>query len=160
VDQFRFNDVQPAGIGRYRGGLGLVRDYRILSTEADLTATFGRFKYPPWGADGGGDGSANAIEIIPEGKSEPILRRGKVARYRLQRGDVARLVTGVGGGYGDPMERDPDVVLEDVRNEVLTLTQAAEIYGVVIVPETHAVDIRATQALRKQYSTTFTGPER
>ena len=152
VDQFRFNDGQPAGIGRYRGGLGLVRDYRILTAEADLTATFGRFKYPPWGADGGGDGSANAIEIIPKGKSKPVLRRGKVARYRLQRGDVARLVTGVGGGYGDPMERDPELVQEDVRNEILTPNQAAEIYGVVIIPETHTVDIRATQALRIQHS--------
>jgi len=61
VDQFKFNNIQPAGIGRFRGGLGLVRDYRILSAEADLTATFGRFKFPPWGMDGGGDGSVNAI---------------------------------------------------------------------------------------------------
>jgi len=148
VDQFKFNNIQPAGIGRFRGGLGLVRDYRILSAEADLTATFGRFKFPPWGMDGGGDGSANAIEIIPEGASEPVLRFGKVARYRLRRGDVARLITAVGGGYGNPSERDPNLVRQDVRYEVLSIAQAEEIYGVVIDAVNLTVDEKATRALR------------
>lgn len=151
VDQFRFNDGQPAGIGRYRGGLGLVRDYRILCAEAALTATFGRFKYPPWGAGGGGDGSANAVEIIPAGNTKPVLRRGKLARYRLRRNDIARLITGVGGGYGDPLERDPDLVREDVRNEYLTVSLAADIYGVVIDPVTLAVDVEATRVLRDNH---------
>ncbi len=148
VDQFRFNTPQPAGIGRYRGGFGLIRDYRILSERAYLTATFGRFKYPPWGAGDGGDGSPNAVEIIPDGKSEPVLRRGKLARYPLRRGDVARLVTGVGGGYGDPLKRAPWLVQEDVRNGYLTSAQAADIYLVIIDPHSFAVDMEATQALR------------
>jgi len=148
VDQFRFNNIQPAGTGRFRGGLGLVRDYRILSAEADLTATFGRFKFPPWGMDGGGDGSVNAIEIIPEGETEPVLRFGKVARYRLRRGDVARLITAVGGGYGNPIERDPNLVRQDVRHEVLSIAQAEDIYGVVIDAANLAVDEKATRALR------------
>jgi len=148
VDQFRFNNIQPAGTGRFRGGLGLVRDYRILSAEADLTATFGRFKFPPWGMDGGGDGSVNAIEIIPEGETEPVLRFGKVARYRLRRGDVARLITAVGGGYGNPIERDPNLVRQDVRYEVLSIAQAEEIYGVVIDAVNLTVDEKATRALR------------
>jgi len=148
VDQFKFNNIQPAGIGRFRGGLGLVRDYRILSAEADLTATFGRFKFPPWGMDGGGDGSVNAIEIIPEGVTEPVLRFGKVARYRLRRGDVARLITAVGGGYGNPIERDPNLVRQDVRYEVLSIAQAEEIYGVVIDAVNLTVDEKATRALR------------
>jgi N-methylhydantoinase B len=134
VDQFTFNTAQPAGIGRFRGGFGLVRDYRILSEQADLTTTFGRFKFPPWGADGGGDGSPNAVEIIPTGDTQPSLRRGKLARYTLYRGDVARLITGVGGGYGDPSKRDPALVEADVRNEFLSSSQAKEIYGVVVEP--------------------------
>jgi N-methylhydantoinase B len=148
VDQFRFNNEQPAGIGRFRGGLGLVRDYRILCAEADLTATFGRFKYPPWGAGGGGDGSANAVEIIPDGTTKPATRRGKLARHRLRRGDVARLITGSGGGIGNPLERDPDLVREDVRNELLTIAQAADIYRVIINPAKLSVDAEATRALR------------
>ena len=149
VDQFTFNITQPAGIGRFRGGFGLIRDYRILCDEAHLTATFGRFKYPPWGAGGGGDGSSNAVEIIPAGATEPTLRAGKLARYRLRRGDVARLITAVGGGYGNPLERDPALIQDDVRNDLLTITQAKEIYGVVIDPSTLAVDGEATLVLRK-----------
>jgi N-methylhydantoinase B len=148
VDQFTFNTRQPAGVGRFRGGFGLIRDYRILNDEAALTTTFGRHKYPPWGAGGGGDGSPNAVEIIPVGASEPVLRRGKLARYRLRRGDVARLITGVGGGYGDPLERDPVLVRDDVRNEYLTVAQAAELYGVVVDPNRLVIDPLATQALR------------
>ncbi len=150
VDQFTFNTTQPAGIGRFRGGFGLIRDYRILCEEAHLTATFGRFKYPPWGAGGGSDGSANVVEIIPAEATKPVLRRGKLARYRLRRGDVAHLITAVGGGYGPSLERHPELVQDDVRNEFLTITQAKEIYGVVIDPETLGVDQRATQLLRRE----------
>lgn len=148
VDQFRFNDTPAAGFGRYRGGFGLVRDYRILCSEVELTATFGRFKYPPWGAAGGADGSPNAVEIIPTGSPKPVLRRGKLARYRLQFNDVARLITGTGGGYGDPLTREPDRVREDVRHGYLTTAQAAEIYGVVIDSAQYDIDLEATQALR------------
>jgi N-methylhydantoinase B len=150
VDQFTFNTAQPAGSGRFRGGFGLLRDYRILGEEAHLTATFGRFKYPPWGAGGGSDGSANMVEIIPAGATQPVLRRGKLARYRLRHGDVAHLITAVGGGYGPPLERDPGLVQDDVRNEFLTVAQALEIYGVVIDPKTLGVDQRATQLLRRE----------
>lgn len=150
VDQFAFNTTQPAGVGRFRGGFGLIRDYRVLNDEAFLTATFGRFKYPPWGAGGGGDGSSNAMEIIRSGATEPELRAGKLARHRLGRGDVARLITAVGGGYGNPLERDPALVQDDVRNEFLTLQHAREIYGVVLDPGSFAVDEEATQALRRE----------
>jgi len=148
VDQFTFNTAQPAGSGRFRGGFGLARDYRILSEQAELTTTFGRFKFPPWGAAGGGDGSPNAVEIIPGGASGPTLRRGKLARYRLRRGDVARLITGVGGGYGDPLQRDPALVQADARDGYLTIGQAADHYAVVLDPVTLAVDSRSTHAAR------------
>jgi N-methylhydantoinase B len=135
VDQFTFNTAQPAGIGRFRGGFGLVRDYRILCDRADLTATFGRFKYPPWGAGGGGDGSPNAVEVIVDGNKHPSLRRGKLARYTLYQGDVARLITGVGGGYGNPSERDSSLVESDVLNGYLSCAEAREIYGVIFEPD-------------------------
>ena len=150
VDQFTFNTAQPAGIGRFRGGFGLLREYRILCKKADLTTTFGRFKYPPWGANGGGDGSPNAVEIIPAGQHRPTVRRGKLARYRLGRGDVARLITGVGGGYGDPLQRDPALVQSDVQNEYLSVTQARDIYGVVLRGGTQVVSEQATRSLRKE----------
>jgi len=148
VDQFAFNTEHPAGSGQFRGGFGLIRDYRVLSETADLTATFGRFKYPPWGAGGGADGSSNAVEIIPAGTDTPALRKGKLARYRLRQGDVARLITAVGGGYGNALERDPALVQRDVRNELLTPMQAHIFYGVAIDMDTLALDEQETARLR------------
>lgn len=151
VDRFTFN-LAPAGAGRYRGGFGLVRDYRILCEKAELTTTFGRHRYPPWGGAGGQDGSPNGVAIIPAGQSEPVVWRGKLARYPLHHGDVARLVTGVGGGYGDPLTRDLSLVQQDVRNEFLTVADARRLYGVVLDPESLAVDQAATAALRQEMS--------
>jgi N-methylhydantoinase B len=135
VDQFTFN-LQSAGAGQYRGGFGLVRDYRILSQSAQLTTTFGRHRFLPWGAAGGEAGSPNGVAVIPDAASEPTVWKGKLARYPLRRGDVARLVTGVGGGYGDPASRHPEAVRQDVHNEFLSVEQAREIYGVILDPET------------------------
>lgn len=143
VEQFTFN-TQPAGIGRFRGGFGLVRDYRIICDQAELTATFGRHRFLPWGAGGGESGSANAVEIYPAGTETPALRRGKVARHPLRRGDLARLITGVGGGHGDPLTRDPRQVQADVRNKFITLAQARDLYGVVLDPKDLSIDETAT----------------
>jgi N-methylhydantoinase B len=60
------------------------------------------------------------------------------------------MVTGVGGGYGDPFGRDPESVWNDVRNELLTVEDAARLYGVTILPESSALDLLATVALRQQ----------
>jgi N-methylhydantoinase B len=106
-----------------------VRDYRLLAESAELTTTFGRHRYPPWGAHGGQPGSTNGVAVFPHASAEPTLWRGKVARHPLRRGDVARLVTGTGGGYGDPRRRAPERVRQDVRDGLLTPEQAARIYG-------------------------------
>jgi N-methylhydantoinase B len=147
VDRFTYN-LNPAGAGRFRGGYGLVREYRVLCEKAELTTTFGRHRYPPWGAAGGQEGSSNGVGVIPAGQSEPVLWRGKLARYPLRRNDVARLVTGAGGGYGDPANRDPWLVWEDVRSGFITIDQARDMYRVVLDPATLAVDEAATQGLR------------
>ncbi len=147
VDQYAFN-TQSAGTGRYRGGFGLIRDYRVACDRVELTATFGRHRFLPWGAGGGGEGSANGVEIYPAGTTAPAVRRGKLARYPLRRGDIARLITGIGGGYGDPMTRDPALVQADIRNEFITIEQARDGHGVVINPANLIVDETATRALR------------
>ena len=95
---------------------------------------------------------------FPFGASEPVVRRGKLARYRLGRGDRARLITGTGGGYGEPFERDPARVRDDVRDQTLTLAQAAKIYGVVIDPATLAVEWQATRGLRERAKRTRVSP--
>ena len=124
VDQFAFN-VDDGGAGQFRGGRGLIRDYRITADEAQLTATFGRFKFPPWSVGGGRPGSPNFIRVLHRDGREVVF--GKCARYRLTRGDVARLVTGSGGGWGDPARRDPARTEHDLREGMVTPAHARDV---------------------------------
>jgi N-methylhydantoinase B len=134
VERFGFDIVPGAGAGRRRGGRGLVREYRIRCDEALLTVAWGRHLYPPWGAAGGRDGSPNYVEVLRDGRpiGPPF---GKVSRLPLRRDDVVRLVTGSGGGFGDPREREPDRVLADLRDELITPAEAAECYGISMPSE-------------------------
>jgi N-methylhydantoinase B len=128
VDRYAFNTA-PGGEGQFRGGPGLIRDYRILSDAGGfITATFGRHTYLPWGVDGGRDGSMNAVEIL-HADGRPNHLAGKTARYPLQKGDVARLITGTGGGWGDPRQRNRAAVLADLRDELVSPETAREVYG-------------------------------
>jgi N-methylhydantoinase B len=131
VERFGLDIVEGAGAGRRRGGRGLVREYRILCDEALLTVAWGRHMFPPWGAAGGRDGSPNYVQVVrADGRAEPPL--GKASRLPLRRGDLVRLVTGSGGGYGDPREREPALVRADLRDEVSTVREAAEVYGLAL----------------------------
>jgi N-methylhydantoinase B len=136
VDQFAL-DPTDAGAGRHRGGRGCIRDYRTAVDGLTITATFGRHKFVPWGADGGHDGSRNAVHILYEDGREVVV--GKTARTQLKKGEVARLVTGTGGGWGDPRERPVDEVREDVIDGYVTPEQAKRDYGVVVDPETYEI---------------------
>ncbi len=146
VEQYALNTEASTGAGKHRGGFGVVKDYRVLSREASFTASFGRAKFAPWGLLGGDKGSCNRAAVISEGK--PPEWRGKIAARKLQKGDVVRLATGGGGGFGPAIERDPAAVQADVRNELLTLEQAQATYGVVIDKQSLEVDVGTTAALR------------
>lgn len=145
VEQYSFN-LEEGGQGKFRGGNGLVRDYRIRSSAATLTGTFGRFKYPPWGVQGGLPGTRNRAEFhLRQGLRET---HGKLARFPLKQGDLVRIVTATGGGWGHPLNRDPVQVLDDVLDGFLTETQARETYGVVVDVDRRRVDIEGTSLLR------------
>jgi N-methylhydantoinase B len=125
VERFGF-DVVDAGAGRRRGGRGLLREYRMLS-DGSLTVGFGRHRYPPWGLGGGRDGSPNLIEVVrADGSTD---RFGKVARYPLREGDLVRLITGTGGGIGDPRERERELVRRDLADGIVTEVEARDTYG-------------------------------
>jgi N-methylhydantoinase B len=135
VEQYAF-DIVPYGAGKYRGGRGLIRDYRMLNEGAVLTTTYGRHRFLPWPAAGGKQGSPNGAAIIPKGTVEPVVWRGKLTRYPLKQGDLARLITGTGGGYGNPLERSVERVQDDVKNGYITLDQAKQDYGLTLDPDT------------------------
>ncbi|MFQ6117030.1 MAG: hydantoinase B/oxoprolinase family protein [Candidatus Bipolaricaulia bacterium] len=132
VDQYTLA-IEEGGAGRYRGGRGLIRDYRITAEEAYLTTTFGRHKYKPWGMAQGQEGSRNYVVVLKRDGTQEVF--GKAARYRLEKGEVARLVTATGGGYGPPYERPVEEVLEDLKNGYITPQQAQKDYGVKVDPK-------------------------
>jgi N-methylhydantoinase B len=126
VERFALDVVDGAGAGRRRGGRGLVREYRML-TDGSLTVGFGRHRFPPWGVAGGLKGSPNYVEVVAADGS--TARFGKAARRPLAAGDLVRLVTGTGGGHGDPREREPERVADDVADGIVSERDAREIYG-------------------------------
>jgi N-methylhydantoinase B len=134
VDEYALDTAPRAGAGRHRGGRGCVRAYRAVADEIFVTATCGRHKYVPWGVDGGADGSRNEVRFLHGDGHEVVL--GKSARYRLAKDEVVRIVTGTGGGFGDPRERPVDAVVDDVRDGYVSVEQAELDYGVVLDPAT------------------------
>jgi N-methylhydantoinase B len=127
VDRMELND-EPGGHGQYRGGRGIRLDYQVRSDGSFLTCGYTRSQVPPWGHADGVDGSLNYIEVVrSNGTTE---RHSMVSGLAVNRGDVIRVRTGAGGGYGNPQERTREAVVDDVRNGYLSTALADEIYGV------------------------------
>ncbi|MFV9511350.1 hydantoinase B/oxoprolinase family protein [Tepidibacillus sp. LV47] len=147
VDEYSFR-ADGAGAGEYRGGSGVIRSYRAMTDNQFVTGTFGRHKFLPWGVNGGHDGSSNGFEII-KANGEVDGPFGKYARYPLNKGDVVRLITATGGGYGDPLRRPPQKVAWDVKNEFVSIEQAKDVYGVIVDPNTFEV-VGLTEERRKR----------
>jgi N-methylhydantoinase B len=136
------------GAGRYRGGLGVERVYRILDNGV-FNGLSERSVCPPWGLAGGGAGLCGAIEVRRATGGRPQAYR-KVTGLKLNRGDLFIFHTGGGGGYGSPLRREPDRVARDVRMGYVSRRKAQELYGVVLTARGFAVNPVATLELRKR----------
>lgn len=145
VRRYGYNVEGGAGAGRRRGGYGLIRDYAILSEGAVLSCSFGRNRTKPWGMDGGQPGSCNGV-VVDDGVTTTHLSR--TPRFAVGQGTSVRIVTGGGGGWGRPFDREVALVLDDVRDGLIDPAVARDSYGVVVRPQTLAVDEAATAALR------------
>jgi N-methylhydantoinase B len=169
--------IDSAGPGRYRGGPGISYTNQLL-VDCELSFFCDRMRYPPWGLFGGGDALPQALyEVVgdevpfkngwsPVESLRPIAGRftrrgradadgsvflsGKFSHRRVPAGTTLRIVGAGGGGYGNPLERDPERVLADVRNELVSARAAREQYGVVVSNAPHAVDVESTSALRRR----------
>jgi len=148
VERYELNVSDSTGHGKFRGGFGVRKDYKVLSNKAYLTLSIGRSKFPPWGVGMGLNGTPNYAVIIKSNGESMKVRR--IANYEMLKGDLVSLRSGGGGGWGDPLERDPKLVAWDVKNEYITIEQARNIYGVVIDPRSLEVDYKETQALREK----------
>lgn len=147
IQQYAF--VQDAcGAGKFRGGLAVVRQYEILADDLMMQVRSDRAKIAPYGLFGGKPGtpSSNILNPGPHQRELP----SKFLTY-LKTGDVYRCQLASGGGWGDPFERDPEVVLADVQNEKVSAEFAAREHGVVIPPETLRIDWAATEQLRSAH---------
>jgi N-methylhydantoinase B len=146
VERFELiND--SGGAGRHRGGLGIARTVRAL-TNLTVNSQSDRAKCPPWGLDGGGEATGNRMALRLNGQWKDDFPNAKVLVAQLKPGDAFRISSGGGGGYGAPFERPVEAVAEDVRQGYVSAEAAAERYGVVIDPQTFAVDRAATEKLR------------
>ncbi|MQB02509.1 MAG: hydantoinase B/oxoprolinase family protein, partial [Actinobacteria bacterium] len=149
VELVRFELVPDSGgPGRYRGGLSYVREYRMHGAGQFSTRDGDRLT-PPLGRGGGAPGSSGATIVNP-GTPDEHRVTARDGNVRLKAGDVLRREMAGAGGYGNPLERDLDAVLEDVNNRYVSPQAARESYGVVVVPRGRGwvIDHPATQALR------------
>jgi N-methylhydantoinase B/oxoprolinase/acetone carboxylase alpha subunit len=152
--------LQPdsGGPGEHRGGLSTTRTLEVTADEITLSCLFDRSKIPGWGLFGGHDGGLSELRVKRHGDEEfrsfvdafHTVSPSKFTNVLLKRGDIVRYVTPGGGGYGDPFLRDPEAVLEDVRNGWVTCRSARDDYGVVIHDGGYepVLDLNATMELR------------
>ena len=127
IDQYAFHQ-EDGGAGEFRGGKGVVLDYRVTAEEAQLTYSATRTVSRPWGAANGRDGSCNRAQILRNDGS--VETYSMVTGAKAVKGEVFRLISGTGGGYGDPSKRDRAKLLRDVRDGFVTPEQARRDYGV------------------------------
>jgi N-methylhydantoinase B len=135
-----------AGVGKYRGGVPYRRDYLFTEEEAVLQVRSDRQRFRPYGLYGGRPGQPSRNVINPDNEARQLDSK---LTMTLQRGDVFRHELPGGGGWGDPFDRHPDRVLNDVRNEYISIEAANRDYGVVIDSSTWIVNVPATTKLRE-----------
>jgi N-methylhydantoinase B len=135
------------GPGRQRGGLGIER---VMQARAPMTVntTSDRVHCKPWGLDGGLEAAGNQVTLRIGGKEIADLPNAKIITQRLKPGEAFTLRSGGGGGFGSPLERDPELVAHDVREGYVGRRAAEEAYGVAVT-EDGAVDHTRTDALRR-----------
>ena len=137
------------GAGRQRGGMGVAYRVRLRRGSARASFVMDHGRFGPQGALGGADGGVNVVEVERDGATYHPPHRSKDQDILIEAGDTITVRTPGGGGYGAPLERDPALVARDVRRGYYTLEEAVTRFGVVLDPETLAVDEAATAERRR-----------
>lgn len=133
------------GPGKFRGGLATFRDMTLLYSQASLRGRSDRRDFPPYGLQGGHNGSPSANILNLGAENEELLPTKP--SIDVVAGTTHRHVTASGGGYGNPLERDPVLVLIDLREDKVTIAGALRDYGVVI--KNDQIDQEETASARK-----------
>ena len=146
IRRYALNVEDGTGAGRHRGGFGVVREFEVAGSETHTYCSIGRSIERPWGLEGGGEGSNNYMRIESNGS---VKRVARIPYQALSEGDRVAVVTGGGGGFGDPLTRPAEAVAADVADGYISAERACSDYGVVVAAD-GAVDEAATAALRAQ----------
>ena len=137
------------GAGRYRGGLAVVRDWRYLGENpANLTIRSDRREHLPYGLYGGQPGAGSMSILNPGREDERTLPT--MVTETIQPGELLRHIQPGGGGWGDPMSRDPEAVRQDVLDGKVSAEAARDSYGVVLRPGSQEIDLEATRQRRAE----------
>lgn len=142
----RYELVEDSGgPGRWRGGLGVRRDYTFPRHRPTCTILADRAKQAPWGLFGGEPGRLARYVANPDSAPTTLSSKGS---FEVGAGDVVRCETCGGGGYGSPLDRDPRLVVADVHEEKVSVERARQDYGVVVAADGLTYHAERTQALR------------
>ena len=148
TDRYELRDEYCAA-GKWRGGIGIVRVNRMLVDTIVACEGERHESDEPWGIFGG-DAGLNASVVRNRGQSNEESWPSKFTGLRLAAGDTIEITVPNSGGYGDPLEHDPELILSDVLDEFTSVELAREKYGVVIEPGTLRLDCKATERLRTE----------
>jgi len=142
------------GAGKQRGGFGVGYTVELRRGEASASFVMDHGRFGPQGVLGGQDGMPNAVTVWREGEAYTPPHLSKDQDIKIKAGDCVDVGTPGGGGYGLPFERDPELVLHDVRMGYYTETQALELFGVALVADLSDVDVEATREQRAKLGAT------
>jgi len=135
-----------AGAGKWRGGLGSVREFAFLGDGGASVEGEGH-RYRPWGFLGGAEGMPAKLDLVLPGGNAPKALPSKVPHMNVPEAGRFVCYGPAGGGYGNPLERDPAKVADDVLDGIISVETALRDYGVVMAGE-GAVDRPATEKTR------------
>lgn len=146
VETYKFAE-DSGGPGYHRGGLGLERQFRMLGDNLNYTGLGERHVFSPWGISGGKNGAPGSFWLEKNGQDKEKLN-SKVSDISLKKDDLITVHTPGAGGYGNPMDRPVEKVLQDVKEGKVSVTSAKHDYGVIISRDLEAVDLEATKKYR------------
>ena len=138
--------ADSGGAGRWRGGTGVFRELRILADDVSLATRSARIRFPAHGRDGGLEGTTGSYLLNPGPDARTV--HGTTSGVMLSRGDLLRVSTPGGGGFGDPRTRPPVRVLHDVAEGKVSAESARSVYGVAVSADARSVDEDETARLR------------
>jgi N-methylhydantoinase B len=139
--------ADSGGPGKRRGGVGIERSWVILAESATVSILAERNKIPPWGLNEGKQGALGEFLLVNSTGTQ--IRLGSKSSFRMMKGDILIIRTPGGGGFGNPCQRNPQLVLRDVLNGFVSIEAAKREYGVAVDLRRKEIDLELTERLRR-----------